>query len=339
MSEHLPEASGGETDFAAMFTEAHTEGSESSTTGLPPTTVAPLETPAPARDVNRDELGRFAPKPGDDPLQGMKEQQEQSTEEQAETFTQVDPSTLSPELQAIYKSLQADYTRKTQEVAAQRRQFDFLENTDPDIIREAIDLHSTLQDPSAWQALHAEIEAGLRSMGLTPGEAAVEATRQMQEASPTQIDPTSYADDEELAPLATAYSKLEAELAQIKQSIAAREEAEQAQRYQMALVGEWQRQQNAILQANPVYTQADMDYITELASFHDGNLLSAQQRYEQMKADVLTRYIGQKESVSPETQTPSGGGTLTVEGPEVIDLDDARRLSLEFEEMARANSA
>lgn len=37
--------------------------------------------------------------------------------DQPESFTSVDPSTLPPELQATYKSLQADYTRKTQNLA------------------------------------------------------------------------------------------------------------------------------------------------------------------------------------------------------------------------------
>lgn len=38
-----------------------------------------------------------------------------------ETFTQVDPKTLSPELQGHYKALQADYTRKTQALAEERK--------------------------------------------------------------------------------------------------------------------------------------------------------------------------------------------------------------------------
>ena len=38
-----------------------------------------------------------------------------------ESFTNIDPNTLPPELQSIYKSLQGDYTRKTQEVAPIRK--------------------------------------------------------------------------------------------------------------------------------------------------------------------------------------------------------------------------
>jgi hypothetical protein len=38
-----------------------------------------------------------------------------------ESFTSIDPSTLPPELQAVYKNLQADYTKKTMSVADVRK--------------------------------------------------------------------------------------------------------------------------------------------------------------------------------------------------------------------------
>lgn len=41
-----------------------------------------------------------------------------------ETFSKIDPSSLSPELQQVYKSLQADYTRKTQELAKMRKEIE-----------------------------------------------------------------------------------------------------------------------------------------------------------------------------------------------------------------------
>lgn len=40
-----------------------------------------------------------------------------------ESFTSVDPKTLSPELQAIHKSMQADYTKKTQAIADKQKLF------------------------------------------------------------------------------------------------------------------------------------------------------------------------------------------------------------------------
>jgi hypothetical protein len=63
------------------------------------TTIEPEGTPAPE--------GQPEPEPSPEPSEN--------------SFTNVDPKTLPPELQATYKSLQADYTRKTQEAAPYRK--------------------------------------------------------------------------------------------------------------------------------------------------------------------------------------------------------------------------
>jgi len=48
-----------------------------------------------------------------------------STEEpQEESYTRIDPKSLSPELQAMHKSLLRDYTKKTQALAKQRKEFE-----------------------------------------------------------------------------------------------------------------------------------------------------------------------------------------------------------------------
>lgn len=47
-----------------------------------------------------------------------------AAEAQAESFTHIDPKTLSPELQQVYKSLQADYTRKRQAETARVRELE-----------------------------------------------------------------------------------------------------------------------------------------------------------------------------------------------------------------------
>lgn len=44
-----------------------------------------------------------------------------------ESFSSIDPKTLPPELQALHKSLQADYTRKTQAAAERMKQVEALE--------------------------------------------------------------------------------------------------------------------------------------------------------------------------------------------------------------------
>lgn len=48
----------------------------------------------------------------------------ESEEDNQESFTKVNPKELPEELQGVYKSLQADYTRKTQDLAEKRKSID-----------------------------------------------------------------------------------------------------------------------------------------------------------------------------------------------------------------------
>lgn len=53
--------------------------------------------------------------------------QQQATKEVAEeSYTRIDPKTLPPELQGVHKSLLRDYTKKTQEIARQRKELEQL---------------------------------------------------------------------------------------------------------------------------------------------------------------------------------------------------------------------
>lgn len=54
--------------------------------------------------------------------QVSKEAETETQEE--ESYTRVDPKTLPPELQAMHKSLLRDYTKKTQSIAQQRKEFE-----------------------------------------------------------------------------------------------------------------------------------------------------------------------------------------------------------------------
>lgn len=68
------------------------------------------------------------------PEQGEAEAPEQEVQEttpapeqqvsQEESYTRIDPKTLPPELQAMHKSLLRDYTKKTQELAKQRKEIE-----------------------------------------------------------------------------------------------------------------------------------------------------------------------------------------------------------------------
>ena len=49
-----------------------------------------------------------------------------------ESFTGFDPNNLPEDLQAVYKSMQADYTRKTQDLAKQREEYKNTQTSEDD---------------------------------------------------------------------------------------------------------------------------------------------------------------------------------------------------------------
>ena len=48
-------------------------------------------------------------------MAAQEDQKDRSAQQEQDSFTSIDPTTLSPELQEIYKSMQAGFTKKTQE--------------------------------------------------------------------------------------------------------------------------------------------------------------------------------------------------------------------------------
>jgi len=248
-----------------------------------------------------------------------------------DSFTSVDPNTLPPELQAIYKSLQGDYTRKTQETATLRKQYESFGS--PESVQEAIQFVDQLQNPLYLKQFHGELTTYLQTMGLSPAAAAAEATAQIADANTgatAAVSPelASYADIPELAPVATHVSSLEARLAQMEAESHQRVEAEQAQRLHLALVGEIQRQETAIRHANPAYEQADIDAIYELGSYYDGNLLKAQSRYEEMVGGRIQSYLAQKGAAAQIPDAPVATYVAPPE-PKPLTLSEGHAIAME----------
>ena len=155
-----------------------------------------------------------------------------------DSFTSVDPNTLPPELQATYKSLQADYTRKTQEAAPYRK---FAEQTGMGID----DLQRVLAEYSQFSNVLQNNPAQIVQSLLQQGRLTKEQAVQMLGLEPPKKEPgidlsdNPYAEDRELQTFLNAqlqkalgeavkpYQEKIGALEQWKQS---REEAEQAQK-------------------------------------------------------------------------------------------------------------
>ena len=98
-----------------------------------------------------------------------------------------------------------------------------------------------------------------------------------------------------------------------------------------ALVGELTRQENAIRQVRPDYTDADLDAIYELSSFHNGNLIEAQHRYEAIVGNRLERYFASKQSAAqdPSVQPPAGAGVISTQEDTPETLEEAAEWAVE----------
>lgn len=73
-----------------------------------------------------------------------------------EFTTGINPQDLAPELQTMYKSMQADYTRKTQELASKRKEFD---TKTQQYESKLVDYGKLEQETKQWRDWYATLEA------------------------------------------------------------------------------------------------------------------------------------------------------------------------------------
>jgi hypothetical protein len=269
---------------------------------------------------------------------------------QEDTFDggQFNPDQLPAELQPGWKQLQAAYTQKTQQLAEERKQFDGI---DPAQAREAVQLYESLQDPDYLVEFHSSLSAALQARGLTPAQANVAAAQVTEEASTTpqpalnaQLEALRNSDPD-LAPVADTLSALEQQNKSLEQRLQSfedsqrvRQEQERQQMEQMAMAADLQRQEMAIRQSNPSYTDtdqvqpgqlSDMDAIYALSAHFDGNLIHAEQVYRQINESAVGRYLMKKQSVEQIPTVPNAGTTSEI--PTIPqDLDEAHRAAEEY---------
>lgn len=234
-----------------------------------------------------------------------------------------EPAETEPDLQALLEALppeareivsrrekmmQADYTRKTQALADERKSFE-----------SDIEFLSTIRsDPYAALEFHTELTEALVNAGLTPAQAAAEATAQIDEATP----PPSYEDDPDAA--------VKADLQELKMWRQKQEaqEAERAQEAELQRVeGELTRQEMAIRQTNPSYQDDDIDAIYEIAFAHGGNLVAAQERYEGLRNRFVSSYAEKK--VGHESVGEPVGGAAAAIPTKFESIDEAHAAAQE----------
>lgn len=215
--------------------------------------------------------------------------------EPADSFTAINPDDLPDELKPFAKQLQADYTRKTQALAEQRKAFEAFGEANPSEVLEAYQFTQRLQsDPQYALQVHGELTRALQAEGLTLGEAQAAATQAMQQPDET---PDPWDMNEEM--YGVVPPQVQQQLDQMQKFM----QDYQQQVEQQNMVNEYMRQDAMIRQAHPEYSEQDMEHITQLAYAH-GDLVKAEQAYADMRSQIMSSYLGQKKTV-PAT-APSG---------------------------------
>lgn len=217
---------------------------------------------------------------------------------QEDSFTPIDPSTLPAELQAIYRSMQGDYTRKMQsEVVPWRGLVDELGISDPAEIRQAAELYTYLQDPANAREFATRLNEAF-GLGQPPAGAQTPGT------AATPDDPYGLGDD--LEGDSPAIKELKAEIQALRQETQAREQTDMAERMQWALVGEIQRQEAFLTEQHPEWQDDDWDALYALAPAYDGDLIQTANVLEGFASARLAGYLNGKQSVAgnPGLQAP-----------------------------------
>jgi hypothetical protein len=227
-----------------------------------------------------------------------------------EPFTPFDPTTLPDDMQAVFKSMQGDYTRKTQEIAELRRTYESFseQGVDPNEALEAVSLLQRMNnDPEFASEIATGIQTRLEELGYS--------ARQIADNTPiVDNNDTSY---DGLPP------QLQAELSEMR---AFREEMV-AMQAQQEIVGELEAMEDTIRTLNPSYNDDDFESIYSLAYATDGDLMAAAEAYNGIQQRLLGNYLQSK--TVPHGATPAPASPSSVPPRSFANVDDAHKAALE----------
>jgi len=231
-----------------------------------------------------------------------------------ESFTGFNPSDLPEDLQSVYRSMQGDYTRKTQEIAELRRNYEqydvFSENgVDPNYALQAADFYNRLDsDPNFARQVMESIQQNL-------GPVSAEQFNEISD-TPYNVDNAGGYDNIPVA--------LQQELAEMRDfrdnMVAQQEHAE--------LVANLEYVEKDIRLSNPHYTDDDMSSIYDLAYSTNGDLQAAAEVFHGIQQRVMSDYLQSKRVPEGVQFVPSGPSTSA--SREFNTLDDAHKAAMEF---------
>ena len=231
--------------------------------------------------------------------------------------------TARERIERAYKSFQSGFTQARQRESEIVKQYEQL--GDMQSLQAAAQLRQAMQDPGNLVQLYGELGDYLSQTGLVSFD---EESVQPEAPSVPELDSI---EDPELQPLKKAFSDMRSELESMRNERMVEHAQREQQQLHDAVVGELQRQENIIRQSHPSYTDGDIDAVYELGSFYDGNLLKAAERYEQIVAGRVERYLAGKgaavEATTAVVKNPVSPSNE--EEQRTVTLDDAHRAAME----------
>jgi hypothetical protein len=225
-----------------------------------------------------------------------------------ESFTGLDPTNLPDDLQMLYKNMQADYTRKTQELSEQRKTFSQFDEY-------GIDPNDALNAVGFLMRLDSDPEFAREYARHLAPETEYPMTGQVQSEGAVPDNGEGYAN---LPP------ELAQELSEMREF---RNQMQEAQLNQ-EMIFELEQEEAQIRTQFDHYNDDDIERIYNLAYSTEGDLFAAQQIYQQMEQGILNKYLGSKQV--PLGATSPGGVPASVPGKEFGSLDDAHKAALEM---------
>jgi hypothetical protein len=225
-----------------------------------------------------------------------------------ESFTAFDPTVLPEDMQKVYKSMQADYTRKTQEVAELRRSYESFSEAgvDPNDALQAVGFLQQLNnDPEFAKQVAAEIQQNVGTPNV---------------AQSSVVDTPNVNND-------NSYENLPPQLAAELEEMRAFRNEMLAQQEQQELLSQLDSMEQTIRSTNPDYTDDDVEAIYSLAYATQGDLFAAQQQYHAIQQRLLGDYLQSK--TVPQGATPAPSIPSSIPAKSFSNLDDAHKAAME----------
>lgn len=244
---------------------------------------------------------------------------------ETESFSSVDPKTLSPEMQAVYKSLQADYTKKTMSIADVRKK------------AEAFDKVSSRSDFKGWW------EGATKEQKADFKEQKQEAEKKLGEKiSDEDFTKAFNSKDDFLALLERVHTdrseKAQKKIEKLEQQLSVKDAADVVESFatEIGKDGKPARPDfykldedqliTGFLNVNPPENTTQQAYISKLNEAYGWAKAVSSKYYEQGKAEAL-QIIQKKAAASSEPPTSSAKGAYTGPDPKKMSVREAMDLA------------